>query len=626
MESVNLNSQAGDFPHLNDYESYLRGGTFSVGGSMESALAPNRCNRSLGVHRRDAGWSQRGRGGGGRRGQQLDFGGGRAGSMASAPPGGAFVGPSSSGEAAGARAIAPPGAAGGKMRGTSAYSSRGGASSSGHARSSRGRGRHRGQRMPREDFYYLQEEDEEAENEFEDLYNSRGQDGDSSEDGDEDELPYENDVYASEDGDEDELQYENDEYPSEDEESTPDGRKSSSEDEIIKMARNNLKRDHEFTMQTMTVFGTYFQTYYVKRPRRVPIETGMQWVERTLANDTDCYDMFRVSRPVFNRLHNLLVQSYGLKSGTKMSSIEALAMFLWVVGGAQPVRQARNRLVRSLETVSRNFGRVLTSVLKLADDIIKPKDPQFSTVHPVLENPLFWPYFNDCIGAIDGTHVPVVVPKSKVVAHMCRHKYTSQNVLAICDFDMRFTFVLAGWPGSVHDMTVFKDATLRYAHKFPHPPPGKFYCVDAGYPNRPGYLSPYRGTKYPRAPFKNAPSPKGKTETFNHAHAKVRNVIERSFGVLKMKFRILLRIQKFPIKKQARIIAACMALHNFIRESKLADRDFDPCDADENYVPGGYDNDFEDELELNTQDEEPIIEDTDMNAFRDEIADALFYK
>jgi hypothetical protein len=238
------------------------------------------------------------------------------------------------------------------------------------------------------------------------------------------------------------------------------------------MARNNLKRDHEFIMQTMAAFGTYFQTYYVKKPRREPIETGMQWVERTLANADDCYDMFRVARPVFNRLHNLLVQSYGLKSNAKMSSVEALAMFLWVVGAPQSVRQAKNRFVRSLETVSRNFGRVLTSVLKLAADVIRPKDPQFSTVHPILENPHFWPHFNNCIGAIDGTHVPVVVEKSKKVAHMCRHKFTSQNVLAVCDFDLRFTFVLAGWPGSVHDMTVFKDATRRYADKFPHPPPG----------------------------------------------------------------------------------------------------------------------------------------------------------
>jgi hypothetical protein len=30
---------------------------------------------------------------------------------------------------------------------------------------------------------------------------------------------------------------------------------------------------------------------------------------------------------------------------------------------------------------------------------------------------------------------------------------------------------------------------------------------------------------------------------------------------------------------------ACMALHNFIRDSAMADEDFDSCDQDENYVP-----------------------------------------
>ena len=46
-------------------------------------------------------------------------------------------------------------------------------------------------------------------------------------------------------------------------------------------------------------------------------------------------------------------------------------------------------------------------------------------------------------------------------------------MLAICDFDMRFTFVVAGWPGSVHDMRVFNDALHKYGDKFPHPPEGK---------------------------------------------------------------------------------------------------------------------------------------------------------
>ena len=50
---------------------------------------------------------------------------------------------------------------------------------------------------------------------------------------------------------------------------------------------------------------------------------------------------------------------------------------------------------------------------------------------------------------------------------MGRHGYTSQNMLALCDFDMRFTFAVAGWPGSVHDMRVFKDAIDKYGDRFP---------------------------------------------------------------------------------------------------------------------------------------------------------------
>jgi hypothetical protein len=45
-------------------------------------------------------------------------------------------------------------------------------------------------------------------------------------------------------------------------------------------------------------------------------------------------------------------------------------------------------------------------------------------------------------------------------------------MLAVCDFDMRFTFVVAGWPGLVHDMRVFKDALDKYGDKYPHPPQG----------------------------------------------------------------------------------------------------------------------------------------------------------
>jgi hypothetical protein len=65
-------------------------------------------------------------------------------------------------------------------------------------------------------------------------------------------------------------------------------------------------------------------------------------------------------------------------------------------------------------------------------------------------------------------------------------------------------------------------------------------------------------------------------EKFNHLHSSLRNAIERAFGVLKMKWRILLSIPHFhdPLM-QTKIITACMCLHNFIRDSKLFDDHFD---------------------------------------------------
>jgi hypothetical protein len=41
-------------------------------------------------------------------------------------------------------------------------------------------------------------------------------------------------------------------------------------------------------------------------------------------------------------------------------------------------------------------------------------------------------------------------------------KYTiTHNVLAVVDFDLRFTYVLAGWEGSAHDALILTDALQR---------------------------------------------------------------------------------------------------------------------------------------------------------------------
>ena len=42
-----------------------------------------------------------------------------------------------------------------------------------------------------------------------------------------------------------------------------------------------------------------------------------------------------------------------------------------------------------------------------------------------------------------------------------RKNYPTQNVLAAVDFDLKFTYVLAGWEGSAHDATILADALER---------------------------------------------------------------------------------------------------------------------------------------------------------------------
>nr|AAP54145.2 transposon protein, putative, CACTA, En/Spm sub-class [Oryza sativa Japonica Group] len=57
----------------------------------------------------------------------------------------------------------------------------------------------------------------------------------------------------------------------------------------------------------------------------------------------------------------------------------------------------------------------------------------------------------DCIGAIDGTHIRASVRKNMESSFRGKKSHATQNVMAAVDFDLRFTYVLAGWEGTAHD-------------------------------------------------------------------------------------------------------------------------------------------------------------------------------
>lgn len=59
-------------------------------------------------------------------------------------------------------------------------------------------------------------------------------------------------------------------------------------------------------------------------------------------------------------------------------------------------------------------------------------------------------------------------------------------------------------------------------------------------------------------------SPRNSKELFNLRHARLRNIIERIFGVVKRQWRVLQQPVEYSMDVQARVPAALCALHNFI--------------------------------------------------------------
>ena len=216
------------------------------------------------------------------------------------------------------------------------------------------------------------------------------------------------------------------------------------------------------------------------------------------------------------------------------------------------------------------------------------KPPPNHTPAIIRNNPKWFPYLEDCLGAIDGTHIEAFVPND-AIAHYCDQKgKVSQNVLAACTFDLRFSYVLAGWEGSAADSRIFQDARLRDFVI----PPGKYYLADAGFASCDTLLTPYRQVRYHLREWGQSNirylflhcylmlfinfsefRPQNSKELFNLRHASARNVIERIFGIVKKKFRLLSAGASYSVEDQTMMVLAICALHNFVRVHDADDED-----------------------------------------------------
>jgi hypothetical protein len=108
------------------------------------------------------------------------------------------------------------------------------------------------------------------------------------------------------------------------------------------------------------------------------------------------------------------------------------------------------------------------------------------------DNLKFYPFFEGCIGALDGTYIKASVPTADHPRYRSRKGFLAQNVLAACTFDGYFCYVLVGWEGSAADLHI-----INAARKVSFPiAEGSYFLADAGYSVCKGLLTPYHGVRY----------------------------------------------------------------------------------------------------------------------------------
>jgi len=213
-------------------------------------------------------------------------------------------------------------------------------------------------------------------------------------------------------------------------------------------------------------------------------------------------------------------------------------------------------------TVCRCLQRVTSAIAELRDKYVKfPDNSQkrksmMQQFHCLSQLP-------GIVGSIDCTHVLIQSPGGDdTEIYRNRKGYISVNVQLVCDPENQILDVVARWPGSVHDSTVFDNSHLRAVLET-----GEVeghLIGDSGYACRPYMLTPV---------LKETSEAERR---YNAAHASARNCIERTNGLLK-RFPCLKYGMRLRIDNTLAVVVATVILHKIA----VLTREYEPEDDEE---------------------------------------------
>lgn len=263
--------------------------------------------------------------------------------------------------------------------------------------------------------------------------------------------------------------------------------------------------------QVLTIYKSVFLSATPPIPYHTSALSGEAWVLELMTGHPErIRHNLGVSLDVFQSLLDVLRANGHVQSRNGVSVEEQLAIFLYICTTGLSTRLVGERFQRSPETISRYFYYYLYHIELIAvhtryfkkmlfffsSSPFYSSQVQLPTQHSpipfVIQNDPRYRFFENCIGAVDGTHIRAFATLEDHPFMRNRKGFISQNCLFICDFDFLFIFSLCGWDGSAADGALWHDARMR-SLRIPH---GKYFLADAGFGTSDTLLVPYRNVRY----------------------------------------------------------------------------------------------------------------------------------
>ena len=315
------------------------------------------------------------------------------------------------------------------------------------------------------------------------------------------------------------------------------------------------------------------------------IERPQHWFDRLWANvEFDTLDdywkqEFRFSKQSFNDIVNIVAGDMEKRDTTFRKAIpiqKRVAIALWRLSTGNSFRSTAAVFGVGKSSAVHLTKQFCKCVARRAGNFIKfPKNERETTIALEIFSEIC--KIPQVIGAIDATHIEIVAPENAPIDYFCRKQKFTINTQAVVDGNLKFMDVSSGYPGSIHDARVLRASSIYHTAErgdilnrplanIENQPVKPFIIGDGAYPLSSWLLKPYPD---------NGALTRSQTK-YNKTLSSARSVVERAFGILKARWRCLLKRLDNRTSNVVEVIITCCVLHNICEENgdEMEDEEF----------------------------------------------------